>query len=703
MSEGMTVWHPKDIQNSALDDYSNFIKWTEYIVPAPMVIALLGELAVLSNQYQDFGLETPEGGTFKLIKYPESFKTTLMQICDESYYTFESAHHNMDKLRQQTARVPRLLSDIVTLLVTGDDEDVHDYLPILLKGIKKIAQDSKSLSHETAEKFDQTASLIDEVTLASKSSQGKSETDLHDSQLNATIAKQQAEELKERKEQESEALKAAKQRSKDAEDQYQTALDNVPSGWELLGMKLTETVVSLVSDGAKMAMQQQFGGGQELHEDEQKNNEPSSKASQIKDNSDLNLLERLSSVSLSAIKDFSNDLFVKSKQLGLSLKCEALSNVETVENLMDSLEKEKQEDDDLDQDIATKLDDAMTSLRSSFTNAQRHCQQNRTDNADALSTEFHKDESILQRAINTMNVFMKKSNIPLPSSSQTQGGSDNPDIADQTLKNSQEAVTSAKEMLKFQEEQERKEREAYNKAADEFRKVQGEIIALNAKVASLKEILELLKKALFVLSKLSAQWRKMADFFKMMDTMVDTWEKGPQAQFIGIVEKGLSNIEEKHKQMSTFAKQTMFGYARESASYAFVINRVSTGYFKISSGYLLIPMASLKELMALDAKDEKLLMSKKTQLKQQADSAIAKIKEFGKNEAERTTDSLKAKMKAIDEEFNDILSKQTPGEKQAIIQKTREDMKKMKTPEPIVQGNMEQYSKIDDDDFLNNI
>ena len=45
-----------------------------------MVIALLGELAVLSNQYQDFGLETPEGGTFKLIKYPESFKTTLMQV-----------------------------------------------------------------------------------------------------------------------------------------------------------------------------------------------------------------------------------------------------------------------------------------------------------------------------------------------------------------------------------------------------------------------------------------------------------------------------------------------------------------------------------------------------------------------------------------------------------------------------------------------
>jgi len=338
MTEGMTVWKPKEIENSALDDYSNFIKWTEYIVPAPMVIALLGELAVLSNQYQDFGLETPEGATFKHIQYPKSYKTTLMQICDESYYTFNSAHHNMDQLRQQTARVPRLLSNIVTLLVTGDDEDVHDYLPILLKGIKKIAQDSKSLFHETAEKFDQTASLIDEVTLASKYSQGKSEVVL-------------------------------------------------------------------------------------------------------------------------------------------------------------------------------------------------------------------------------------------------------------------------------------------------------------------------------VLSKLSAQWQRMADFFKMME------------QFIGIVEKGLSNIEEKHKQMSHFAKQSMFGYARESASYAFVINRFSTGYFKISSGYLLNPMASLKELMALDAKDEHMLMKKKTQLRQQADAAIAKIKEFGQKEAERTTDSLQEKMKAIDKEFNEILSTQTPGEEQAIIQK----------------------------------
>ena len=49
-------------------------------------------------------------------------------------------------------------------------------------------------------------------------------------------------------------------------------------------------------------------------------------------------------------------------------------------------------------------------------------------------------------------------------------------------------------------------------------------------------------KALAVLSELSKQWRKMVDFFETINTMVQTWEEGPQKQFIQIVEKRSENV-----------------------------------------------------------------------------------------------------------------------------------------------------------------
>lgn len=685
----MTEWKPKETENSALDDYSNAIKWTEYLLPAPMIIALLGELSVLSNQYQDFSLSTNESREFEHIKFPESFKTTLMQICDESYYTFETAHNNMDKLRQQTARVPGLLSQTLQLLAQGEDEEILDYLPISVKGIKKIAQESKELSHETADKFDNTAKLIDEVTLASKSIEGLSTSEKKRITLAEEVAKNKKEELEKQKELEKEALDTAKRNSEKAAQNYQKALDNIPSGWDLLGMELGETLIGIVRDVAKLKIAQEFG----QHEYDQS----STKSTLIAQSSNISLLEKLSTVLLSAIKSFSNDLFEKNKQSEVTVKCNALSNVETVKQFSFSLEEEVSENHDLDKDLEMKLHKAMSSLHSSLKNIQRHCREKKKkNNADELSLELHKARNLLQKAINSMNNILRKSKIPPTQSKPTKEEHANSEIARESLKNAQEQVTSAREMLKDQQDREREERKEYIKAVNSFTEVQDKIITLNAKFHSIVDILELLKKALLVLSNLSAHWRKMADFFKMMDTMVVTWEEGPMTQFIEIINKGLENTEE-HKVMTNIAKNMMFGYAKESASYAFVINRVSTGYFQISSKYLLIPMASLKTLMALDDKNEKQIKRKKLELKEQADKAVDKIKQFGKIESERTINSLKKKQEAIDKEFKNILSTQSPKEKRIIIKNTKKDLKKMKELGSIVQGNMEQYSKIQDD------
>ena len=321
-----------------------------------------------------------------------------------------------------------------------------------------------------------------------------------------------------------------------------------------------------------------------------------------------------------------------------------------------------------------------------------------------MSQEIQAVETKLGDALRTMKVLMRESthSPPPPSSTTTtQEETPNSDIVSQTMKNAQTQVTTTKEMVKVRMEEINKQRELWINTTNQFLKVQGEIMTLDAKIASLEDIIKLLKRALAVLSELSKQWRKMADFFESINTMVQTWEEGPQKQFIQIVEKRSENV--RSKQMTNVAKRLMFGYARESAGYAFVINRVSNGYFKISSKYLLIPMASLKELMTLDASDTKMLIQKKTKLKSQTEEAMAHIKTLGEKETDMAKTILEKRMKDMDKEFNVILSKIPPQEKHAIIQNTKADMKKLnytKTKVSIVEGQLKQFSKIGDDDFL---
>jgi len=722
------TWKPKEIKNSALEEYSGSIQWTEYILPAPMIISLLGQLAILSNQHVDYGLTPPQGRYFKHILYPDSLKTTLMQVCDESYYTFQAAHHNMDKLRQQSARVPRLLTDIVELLLTGTDEDINDYLPILVKGVKKVAQQSKELSDQTADKFNQTAILIDEVTLASKSSEGKSKNDLKQAKVDVEISKRELELRKKMKEETKEALEKAKEKASDAESDYKEALDNIPSGWEMFAMKAAETALDLAKIGAKMAMDAKFGTFQTMVKTEvfkkslqltdeafDLNENPSSTATHITQENGMKLLKYASSMLHAAIQDFSNSLFEQTLQNkgALTLKCSELSNIKLLEGLMDSLEKQISDQIDLDIGITTNLNDALSNLPSTFVELKRYCHSNGSYDATTMSQEIQAVETKLEDALRTMKILMRESTYSPPpptSNPTTQEETQNSDIVSQTMKNAQTQVTTTREMVKVRMEEVNKQRELWINTTNQFLKVQGEIMTLDAKIASLEDITKLLKKALAVLSELSKQWRKMADFFESINTMVQTWEEGPQKQFIQIVEKRSENV--RTKQMTNVAKRLMFGYARESAGYAFVINRVSTGYFKISSKYLLIPMASLKELMTLDASDTRMLIEKKNKLKSQTEEAMAHIKTLGVKETDMAKTLLEKRLKDMDKEFNGILSKIPPKEKHAIIQATKENMKKMNyinTKVSIVEGQLKKFSRIgnddflDDDDFLNDV
>merc|ERR1712037_825976 len=98
---------------SALAPYAN---WVQQILPAPLAVATLAELAYLSTSTIDFPIVEPAGG-FKRIKYRDSFKASLTQLCNEGYEAFALSHEAMDDVRLSTLSIPTDMKFVVKLLM----------------------------------------------------------------------------------------------------------------------------------------------------------------------------------------------------------------------------------------------------------------------------------------------------------------------------------------------------------------------------------------------------------------------------------------------------------------------------------------------------------------------------------------------------------------------------------------------------------
>ncbi|XP_058261344.1 uncharacterized protein LOC131362973 [Hemibagrus wyckioides] len=130
-----------------------YANWEEYLTPAPLSIAILGELVFISSK-TDFSInKNPPKGGYKFIRYPDSFRACLMQVCNSGWWAFNEAHKNMDQIRLHTMTVPDYMKMAVKILFQGNDEVVEAHLPDQLENIRVIADDCLELATSTEKKF----------------------------------------------------------------------------------------------------------------------------------------------------------------------------------------------------------------------------------------------------------------------------------------------------------------------------------------------------------------------------------------------------------------------------------------------------------------------------------------------------------------------------------------------------------------------
>ena len=147
---------------------NSYHNWGELLAPAPVAISTLGQLIIMSTQRMDFRIDVnlpPGGFKYLYIKYPKSFRTTLLQISHQGYLAFLKAHTNMDMIRMYSSNTPTHINDATRYLMSRNEFYMLNLLPLSLVHIKETADKSKQLSQQVVDEFRTVIELIQETIL----------------------------------------------------------------------------------------------------------------------------------------------------------------------------------------------------------------------------------------------------------------------------------------------------------------------------------------------------------------------------------------------------------------------------------------------------------------------------------------------------------------------------------------------------------
>ncbi|RVE64472.1 hypothetical protein OJAV_G00126270 [Oryzias javanicus] len=634
--------------------------WEGYLAPAPLSIAIMGELVFISSII-DFSInKNPPKDGFKYIKYPDSFRASLMQISNSGWHAFNLAHKNMDQIRIHTSTVPNYMKTVVKILFRGNDEIVETLLPSQLENIRTIADECVVLAESVEKKYEDVINIIQELLEACINAEHVYEEELKNIRMKLEENKLKEQTAKELNERSKKAMEAMSKELEQAQEQYQKSMDSIPSGWEMIGMDFVEGLASI----PKM-----FSFGQGLFNNNNNKNNMGSETNTINkgDNADMISEMKICSKSgpiLQLVSSFNQ--FISEEGINWKEIYDQKSKNTKTTWTRDQFKRLYQELEDLP---TSQLKETVLCL----------CQRG-IDICEQLAIyapDQECDEKTTKKLIRETKKLYEDA-LKFDSKSKKKSGSPalnpKPPMMYKTQENSgsQSASQRATENARFRIEQSREQlkqtRESYEKSVQNMEQNQRELteILIEMQNCNIKEIdfettIKMLIKGMDAMGRVKEQWEKMVRFFQMVANIVKT-SLGPTLNNFVKTSEDTKKLSYNSK---LFAKDMLYNQAFEASNIASLVHMISGTYCEVSNKYLMDRVSSLGKLMAMD-KENPEFMQERLKLQescQEAQDGIMQLVLRNKKEFERKTD---ARMAQIEGELKAILPSAPPLEAQRI-------------------------------------
>ncbi|XP_029694873.1 uncharacterized protein [Takifugu rubripes] len=635
--------------------------WEEYLTPAPLSIAIMGELVFISS-CEDFSINEnrPEGG-FKYIKYPNSFRACLMQVCNSGWQAFNEAHKNMDQIRIHTGTVPDYMKAAVNVLFNGSDDVVKTLLPNQLDNIRDIAEECVILAEGVEKKYLDVICLIQELLEACVNAKHFYGEELEKVKMKLEETKMKEKTAKQLNERSKKAMEDLEKEMEGAQEAFNSAMNSIPTGWEMIAMDFVEGISSAVTgilNGFVSRTSNSSGGAggspTTLNDSDTKVDE----IAQIRVCSKSEEILKLAGL----LKGFVKNGEIDWKDL-YDQKNKRCSKANWIEEQFERITGE------LKTLPEEKLCDRALSI----------CERgiNICEEMNMYSPEHKWNDKQTKKMVKSIKKLHEDS-LAFDSKSKKISGTPaltpKPPMMFKTENNSehksagQTASENARYKIELSREQLKQTRDSYQKSVENMEKNERELteILCEMQKCNIKEIdfdttIKMLVKGLDAMGRVKEQWEKMVRFFQMVSNIVKTSLSKTLKNFVTTCDdsKKLSYNDK------LFTKDLLYNQAFQASNVASLVHMISGTYTEVSSKYLMDRVSSLGRLMAMD-KDRPEFHQERAMLQQSCQDAQRGILQLvikNKKDFERKTD---ARMEKIECELKAILPAAPPQETERI-------------------------------------
>lgn len=224
--------------------------WQDLIGVAPHTLALLGQIMVVGGK-KDFSLISDIFQTkFEFIKYPSSFKATLSQLGNEGLIAFQNAEKKMIQIQLSLTQIPakvRQANDIMK-----DTGIPVKLLPTVIKppinSLNTLVTSCVNSAQAAEEEFSRVQKLLLEILEATQMKQGEQERKKEEIERSLEAEKQKRQTLQEINSLAEKEMREAEEEYKTAKKDFDQAIKDIPSGWNLLAQQLVKLAANVASN-----------------------------------------------------------------------------------------------------------------------------------------------------------------------------------------------------------------------------------------------------------------------------------------------------------------------------------------------------------------------------------------------------------------------------------------------------------------------
>ncbi|XP_078530756.1 uncharacterized protein LOC144817802 [Lissotriton helveticus] len=589
-----SVSKAQDVRQDTAHKMAPYANWEEFLMPAPISIAILGELAAISSASGDFSinLNPPKDG-FKYMKYPDSFAASLMQVCNSAWFAFNTANKNMDQIRLLSGFIPRANVEIVKILFMPIGS-VNALLPRKLNGLLRVSNECTSLAQSVEASFSETLHIIQEVLEACVNSKKGYKHKLTD--VETALEQLSLKEASSRKSVQTteEFKKATEKQLTDAIDAYKVAMDKVPSAWETVAANAVDSILNGLSTPGNKVIKHESEAGRPANGTPDTDHVMSTFCTK-------NVCSRSNQVTSLAVC-FRNVLDSKEETINMKHVYDERDHKVITNDYKDRLlDLQKDISDASNCTAKTQLDTFLESGFAICEELQRAAtskmldQHNLKSIAQKIKSLFSvslKADSYCKKVTNAPPMQLRPPNLSAASSS---GG-----IGSQSAQMAWARVEQARVHLNNTQTLYMQTFENLKKENKKLTEILVEMRSHNLDKIDFDTAMKMLVQGLKAMMKVKEQWEKMIRFFQMISSLIKSCLSTDVNELVKSAQS-VQNIA--NYSAVAVVKDMLFLQATKATNIGYLVNMISSTYSEVSQRFLMDRVNALGIFLSMNPSD----------------------------------------------------------------------------------------------------